>query len=181
MTDDNGEDIYSRLLSERIIFLAQAIDDDLASTIVAQLLYLESEDPQKDICLYINSAGGSVTSGMAIFDTIQHIQPDISTVCVGLAAGMAALLLSAGAKEKRFSTPNSQIVITPLSIGVRSEVDLQMQAREIGDIESIVNKIWSRNTGQPLKKIQEDTKRDLHMSPTEAIEYGLIDRIVDRN
>jgi ATP-dependent Clp protease, protease subunit len=181
MADDNSEDIYSRLLSERIIFLTQAIDDDLADTIVAQLLYLEAENPQQTIQLYINSAGGSVTSGMAIFDTMQHIQPDISTVCVGLAAGMAAFLLSAGTKGKRFSTPNSQIVITPLSTGVRSEIDLQLQAQEIEEIEEIINQLWASNTGQPLSKIKEDTKRDLDLAPIEAIEYGLIDRIIDRN
>jgi ATP-dependent Clp protease, protease subunit len=118
---------------------------------------------------------------MAIFDTMQHIQPAISTVCVGLAAGMAAFLLSAGTKGKRFSTPNSQIVITPLSTGVGREVDLQLQAQEIEEIEKIMNKLWASNTGQPLQKIQEDIKRDFDLSPIEAIEYGLIDRIVDRN
>jgi ATP-dependent Clp protease, protease subunit len=178
---DPGFEVYSQLLKKRIVMLGQEIDEDITNLIVAQLLYLESEDPRKDIQLYINSPGGSVNCGMAIFDTIQHIQPDVSTVCMGLAAGMAAFLLASGAKGKRYSIRNSRIAFTPLTVGVQSDIALETQAQEIADIKDIVDNIWAKNTGQPLQKIQEDTESDYYMSPAQANDYGLIDRTIDRN
>ncbi|WP_310483709.1 ATP-dependent Clp protease proteolytic subunit [Chamaesiphon sp. VAR_48_metabat_403] len=175
-------DLYSQLLHKRIVLLNGEIDDNIANTIVAQLLYLESEDPDRDICLYINSPGGSVTAGMAIFDTMAHICPDVSTVCVGLVAGMGSFLLAAGTKGKRCSIPNTRIAIVPMSVGVNHEndIDLEIQAREMMEIKNIIDNLWVQNTGQTLQKIQADTERDFYMSPVDAIEYGLIDRLVDR-
>jgi ATP-dependent Clp protease, protease subunit len=175
-------DLYSQLLHKRIIFLNGEIDDNIANTIVAQLLYLEAEDSVRDIYLYINSPGGSIVAGMAIFDTMNHIRPDVSTVCVGLVAGMGSFLLAAGTKGKRCSIPNTRIAIVPMSVGVnnRNDIDLEIQAREMMEIKNIIDNLWAQNTGQTLQKIQADTERDFYMSPVDAIEYGLIDRLVDR-
>jgi ATP-dependent Clp protease, protease subunit len=174
-------DIYSRLLRERIIFLGQQVDADIANLIVAQLLYLESEDPEKDIYLYINSPGGSVSAGMGIFDTMNQIRPDVSTICVGFAASMGAFLLTAGAKGKRRSLPNSRIMIhQPLGGAQGQATDIEIQAKEILYIKDRLNGYLAQNTGQPLEKIQEDTERDFFMSPAEAVKYGLIDEVIDR-
>lgn len=174
-------DIYSRLLRERIIFLGQEIDSDLANLIVAQLLFLDAEDPDKDIYLYINSPGGSVTAGMGIFDTMNHIRPDVSTICIGLAASMGAFLLAAGAKGKRMSLPHSRIMIhQPLGGAQGQATDIEIQAKEILYHKRRLNELLAENTGQPLDRIEEDTERDFFMSVTEAKEYGLIDQIIDR-
>lgn len=174
-------DIYSRLLRERIIFLGQEIDSDLANLIVAQLLFLDAEDPDKDIYLYINSPGGSVTAGMGIFDTMNHIRPDVSTICIGLAASMGAFLLAAGAKGKRMSLPHSRIMIhQPLGGAQGQATDIEIQAKEILYHKRRLNELLAENTGQPMERIEEDTERDFFMSVTEAKEYGLIDQIIDR-
>lgn len=174
-------DIYSRLLRERIIFLGQQVDSDIANLIVAQLLYLESEDPEKDIYLYINSPGGSVSAGMGIFDTMNQVRPDISTICVGFAASMGAFLLSAGAKGKRMSLPHSRIMIHQPSGGAQGQAtDITIQAKEILYIKDRLNVLLAKHTGQPLEKIQEDTERDFFMSAEEATQYGLIDKVLDR-
>jgi ATP-dependent Clp protease, protease subunit len=174
-------DIYSRLLRERIVFLGSAIDAEVANLIVAQLLFLESEDPEKDIYLYINSPGGSVSAGMGIFDTIQQIRPDVSTICVGFAASMGAFLLSAGTKGKRMSLPHSRIMIhQPLGGAQGQATDIEIQAKEILYIKGRLNDILAENTGQPLSKIQEDTERDFFMSSAEAQTYGLIDQVITR-
>lgn len=176
-------DIYSRLLRERIIFLGQQVDSDLANLIVAQLLFLEAEDPEKDIYLYINSPGGSVNSGMGIFDTMNQVRPDVSTICVGLAASMGAFLLSAGAPGKRMSLPHSRIMIhQPLISGMiqGQATDIEIQAREILYLKEYLNEQLAKHTNQPLEKIQEDTERDFFMSPAEAKAYGLIDQVIER-
>ncbi|CAA9264292.1 ATP-dependent Clp protease proteolytic subunit [uncultured Coleofasciculus sp.] len=176
-------DIYSRLLRERIIFMGQQVDSDLANLIVAQLLFLEAEDPEKDIYLYINSPGGSVTAGMGIFDTMNQVRPDVSTICVGLAASMGAFLLSAGAPGKRMSLPHSRIMIhQPLISGMiqGQATDIEIQAREILYLKQFLNEQLANHTGQPLEKIQEDTERDFFMSPAEAKDYGLIDQVIER-
>lgn len=174
-------DIYSRLLRERIIFLGTAIDDKLADSIVAQLLYLEAEDPDKDISIYINSPGGSVYAGLAIYDTMQQIQPDVSTICFGLAASMGAFLLSGGAKGKRFGLPNSRIMIhQPLGGAQGQASDIEIQAKEILYIKQKLNQLLADHTGQPFDRISEDTERDFYMSSTEAQEYGLIDGVILR-
>jgi ATP-dependent Clp protease, protease subunit len=174
-------DIYSRLLRERIIFLGQQVDSDIANLIVAQLLYLESEDPEKDIYLYINSPGGSVSAGMGIFDTMNQVRPDVSTICVGFAASMGAFLLAAGAKGKRRSLPNSRIMIhQPLGGAQGQATDIEIQAKEIQYIKDNLNGHLATNTGQPLSKIQEDTERDFFMSAADAVSYGLIDEVIDR-
>ncbi len=174
-------DIYSRLLRERIVFLGQAIDSDVANLVVAQLLFLEAEDPEKDIYLYINSPGGSVTAGMGIFDTINHIRPDVSTICVGLAASMGAFLLSAGTKGKRMSLPHSRIMIhQPLGGAQGQATDIEIQAKEILYHKRRLNEHLAAHTGQPLEKIAEDTERDFFMSAVEAKDYGLIDQVIDR-
>ena len=176
-------DIYSRLLRERIVFLGQQVDSDLANLIVAQLLFLEAEDPEKDIYLYINSPGGSVTSGMGIFDTMNQVRPDVSTICVGLAASMGAFLLSAGAKGKRMSLPHSRIMIhQPLISGsIQGQAtDIEIQAREILYHKQNLNEWLAKHTGQPLERIQEDTERDFFMSAEEATNYGLIDQVIER-
>ena len=176
-------DIYSRLLRERIVFLGQQVDSELANLIVAQLLFLEAEDPEKDIYLYINSRGGSVTSGMGIFDTMNQVRPDVSTICVGLAASMGAFLLSAGAKGKRMSLPHSRIMIhQPLISGsIQGQAtDIEIQAREILYHKQNLNEWLAKHTGQPLERIQEDTERDFFMSAEEATNYGLIDQVIER-
>ena len=172
-------DIYSRLLKDRIIFIGEEIDDHVASAVVAQLLFLEAEDPDKDINIYINSPGGSVTAGMAIYDTIQYIKPEVSTICVGLAASMGAFLLSAGTKGKRFSLPNAEIMIHQQLGGVRGQAeDIKIHAEWIMRTREKLNRILSENTGQPLEKVAADTDRDNFMSADEAKEYGIIDKVI---
>jgi ATP-dependent Clp protease protease subunit len=174
-------DIYSRLLRERIVFLGQAIDDEVANLIVAQLLFLDAEDPEKDIYLYVNSPGGSVTAGMGIFDTINQIRPDVSTICVGFAASMGAFLLSAGTKGKRMSLPHSRIMIhQPLGGAQGQATDIEIQAKEILYHKQRLNEWLAKHTGQPLERIQEDTERDFYMSAQDAKDYGLIDQVIDR-
>jgi ATP-dependent Clp protease, protease subunit len=183
-TSGRGErafDIYSRLLRERIVFLGSAIDSDVANLIVAQLLFLESEDADKDIYLYVNSPGGSVTAGMGIYDTIKQIRPDVSTICVGFAASMGAFLLSAGTKGKRMSLPHSRIMIhQPLGGAQGQATDIEIQAKEILYHKARLNTLLADHTGQPLDRIAEDTERDFFMSANEAQEYGLIDQVIDR-
>ena len=180
----NGErsyDIYSRLLKDRIIILTGEINDTVASSVVAQLLFLESEDPDKDIYLYINSPGGVVTAGMAIYDTMQYIKPDVSTICVGQAASMGSLLLPAGAKGKRFSLPNARIMIHQPLGGARGQsTDIQIQAQELQRTRDMLNNVLSKHTGQSLDKINTDTERDNFMSAEEAVSYGLIDKVIVR-
>lgn len=172
-------DIFSRLLRERIIFLGTPIDDMVANLIVAQLLLLDSENPEKDIMLYINSPGGSVTAGFAIYDTMQHIRADVSTICLGQAASMGAFLLSSGTKGKRLALPHSRVLIhQPLGGAQGQATDIEIQANEILRIKKSLNSILSSNTGQPLKKIEKDTDRDYIMTPEEALEYGMIDKII---
>ncbi|MCX4275513.1 MAG: ATP-dependent Clp endopeptidase proteolytic subunit ClpP [Candidatus Gastranaerophilales bacterium] len=172
-------DIFSRLLRERIIFLGTPIDDMVANLIVAQLLLLDSENPDKDIMLYINSPGGSVTAGFAIYDTMQHIRADVSTICLGQAASMGAFLLSSGTKGKRLALPHSRVLIhQPLGGAQGQATDIEIQANEILRIKKSLNSILSSNTGQPLKKIEKDTDRDYIMTPEEALEYGMIDKII---
>lgn len=175
---ERSYDIYSRLLKDRIIMLSEEVNDVTASLVVAQLLFLEAEDPDKDIFLYINSPGGSITAGMAIFDTMQHIKPDVSTICVGMAASMGAFLLAAGAKGKRFSLPNSEIMIhQPLGGFQGQATDIGIHAERILRIKKNLNKILSERTGQPLERIEQDTERDNFMSAEEAKAYGLVDDV----
>lgn len=177
---DRAFDIYSRLLRERIIFLGTGIDDAVADALVAQLLFLEAEDPEKDIQIYINSPGGSVTAGLAIYDTMQQVAPDVVTICYGLAASMGAFLLSGGCKGKRLALPNARIMIhQPLGGAQGQAVDIEIQAKEILYLKDTLNGLMAEHTGQPLGKIAEDTDRDYFLSPAEAVEYGLIDRVVD--
>ena len=172
-------DIFSRLLRERIIFLGTQIDDMVANLVVAQLLLLDSENPEKDIMLYINSPGGSVTAGLAIYDTMQHIRADVATICLGQAASMGAFLLSSGAKGKRMCLPHSRVLIhQPLGGAQGQATDIQIQAEEIIRIKKTLNEILATNTGQSLKKIEKDTDRDYIMTPEQALEYGMIDKIV---
>ena len=172
-------DIFSRLLRERIIFLGTPIDDMVANLIVAQLLLLDSENPEKDIMLYINSPGGSVTAGLAIYDTMQHIRADVSTICLGQAASMGAFLLSSGKKGKRLALPHSRVLIhQPLGGAQGQATDIEIQANEILRIKKSLNTILASNTGQPLKKIEKDTDRDYIMTPEEALEYGMIDKVI---
>jgi len=176
---ERAYDIYSRLLRERIIFLVGPVNDHTANLVVAQLLFLESENPDKDISLYINSPGGSVSAGMSIFDTMQFIKPDVSTLCIGLAASMGAFLLAAGEKSKRFCLPNSKIMIhQPLGGAQGQATDIEIHAREILKTREQLNRILADRTGQPLEKIQNDTERDYFMSADEAKNYGLIDQVV---
>ena len=176
---ERSYDIYSRLLKDRIIFLGEQVDDITANLIVAQLLFLESEDPSKDIHLYINSPGGSVTAGMAIYDTMQYIKCDVSTICIGMAASMGALLLSGGAKGKRMALPNAEIMIHQPSGGARGqETEIRIAAEQILKTRENLNRILAENTGQPLEKIQLDTERDNYMTAQEAVEYGLIDTVI---
>ncbi len=174
-------DIYSRLLRERIVFLGQQIDADLANLVVAQLLFLDAEDPEKDIYVYINSPGGSVSAGMGIYDTLRHIRPDVSTICVGLAASMGAFLLSAGTKGKRMSLPHSRIMIhQPLGGAQGQATDIEIQAKEILYHKQRLNEMLAEHTGQSIERIQEDTERDFFMSAEEARDYGLVDQVIDR-
>jgi len=178
---ERSYDIYSRLLKDRIIFLDDEINDESASIVVAQLLFLEAEDPEKDICLYINSPGGTITAGMAIYDTMNYIKPDVSTICVGMAASMGAFLLSAGAKGKRFALPNSEIMIhQPLGGTSGQASDIKIHADHIIKTREKLNKILSMNTGKPLKTIEKDTERDNFMSADEACEYGLVDKVIEK-
>jgi ATP-dependent Clp protease protease subunit len=173
-------DIYSRLLNERIIFLGTPVDDQIANLIVAQLLHLESEDPEKDISIYINSPGGSVYSGMAIYDTMQFIKPDVSTICCGIAMSMGALLLAGGAPGKRMALPNSKILIHQVSAGYQGQAtDIEIHAREILDMRRRLDEIIGKHTGQPLERVSRDTERDYFMSATEAREYGIIDQVIE--
>lgn len=175
-------DIFSRLLRERIIFLGTEINDNTANVIMSQLLFLEAEDPEKDVYLYINSPGGSVTAGLAIYDTMRHIRPDVATICMGLAASMGAFLLSAGAKGKRMSLPNARIMIHQPLGGARGQaIDIEIQAKEILFLKQSLNQLLAEHTGQPLAKIEADTDRDFFMSPYEALAYGLIDKVLESN
>lgn len=174
-------DIYSRLLRERIIFLGTGINDQVSDSLVAQLLFLEAEDPEKDIQIYINSPGGSVTAGMAIYDTMQQISPDVVTICFGVAASMGAFLLSGGTKGKRLALPNSRIMIhQPLGGAQGQAVEIAIQAKEILFLKKTLNSLLAEHTGQPLDKINEDTERDYFLSPSEAVEYGLIDKVIKK-
>lgn len=176
---ERAYDIYSRLLKDRIIFLGTAIDDNVANVIIAQLLFLESEDPDKDIYIYINSPGGVVTAGMGIYDTIQYIKPDVSTICVGQAASMGAVLLAAGTAGKRFALPNARIMIhQPLGGFQGQATDIDIHAREILRMREVLNNILAKHTKQPLKKIQTDTERDFFMSGHDSKEYGIVDDVV---
>ena len=176
---DRAYDIYSRLLKERIIFLGDAIDEHVGNLIVAQLLFLANEDPKKDIQLYINSPGGHIKDGLALIDTMNFIKPDVSTLCTGFAASMGAFLLSAGAKGKRFSLPNSKIMIHQPSGGAQGQAtEIEISAREILKTRQQLNKILAENTGQPLEKVERDTERDYYLDAVEAKEYGLIDQVI---
>ena len=178
---ERSYDIFSRLLNDRIIMLTGEVNDAMASVVVAQLLYLEGQDPEKDISVYINSPGGSVTSGLAIYDTMQYIRCDVSTICMGMAASMGAFLLSAGTKGKRFALPNSDIMIHQPSGGAQGQAtDINIHAQHILDIKKRLNKILAKNTGQPLEVIQRDTERDNFMSAQQAMEYGLIDKVIEK-
>ena len=178
---ERAYDIYSRLLKERIIFLTGMVEDEIASLICAQLLFLESENPNKDISIYINSTGGSVTAGMAIYDTMQYIKPDIATVCIGMAASMGSLLLAAGTKGKRYVLPNSRIMVHQPSGGVQGQAsDIQIHANEILALRENLNKIYVKHTGQDLKKIEEYLDRDSFLGPDEAKDFGLVDKIVTK-
>ncbi len=177
---ERSYDIYSRLLKDRIIFLGSEVVDDVANSIVAQMLFLESEDPDKDINLYINSPGGSVTAGLAIYDTMQYIKPQVSTICVGLAASMAAILLAGGAKDKRFALPNAEIMIHQPLGGARGQAsDIEIQAKNIIKTKERMNKILAHHTGQDFETIARDTDRDNYMTADEALKYGLIDKIIE--
>ncbi len=178
---ERSYDIYSRLLKDRIIFLGSAVDDTVANLVIAQLLFLEAEAPDKDISLYINSPGGSITAGMAIYDTMQHVRPDVSTICVGLAASMGAFLLAAGAKGKRFALPNAEIMIHQPWGGTQGQAtDIEIRTRQILKAKATLNRILSERTGQDLEKVQRDTERDYYMTAVEAKEYGLIDEVFNR-
>jgi len=178
---ERSYDIYSRLLKDRIIMLSEEVNDVTASLVVAQLLFLEAEDPDKDIYLYINSPGGSITSGMAIYDTMQYIKPDVSTICIGMAASMGSFLLAAGAKGKRFALPNAEIMIhQPLGGFQGQATDIGIHAERILKIKKNLNKIYSERTGQPLEKIEKDTERDNFMTAEDAKNYGLIDEVIEK-
>ena len=176
---ERAYDIYSRLLKDRIIFLGEQVHDDMANIVIAQMLFLESEDPGKDINLYINSPGGSVSAGLAIYDTMQYIKPDVATICMGQASSMGALLLAAGAKGKRYALPHARIMIHQPLGGVQGQAtDIDIQAKEILKIKSIIHKILLTHTGQALEKIKADTERDFFMDSEEAQDYGLIDKVI---
>ncbi|PAB58696.1 ATP-dependent Clp endopeptidase proteolytic subunit ClpP [Anaeromicrobium sediminis] len=176
---ERSYDIYSRLLKDRIIFLGDEVNDHTASLVVAQLLFLEAEDPDKDIMIYINSPGGSITAGMAIYDTMQYIKPDVSTICIGMAASMGAFLLTAGAPGKRFALPNSEIMIHQPLGGTRGQAeDIRIHAERIVKMRQKLNEILSERTGQPLEKVSKDTDRDYFMSSEEATAYGIIDKVI---
>jgi ATP-dependent Clp protease, protease subunit len=176
---ERAYDIYSRLLKDRIILLAGVFDDRMANSIVAQLLFLASKDPKKDIQLYINSPGGSVTAGLAIYDTMQYIKPDVSTVSIGLSASMGALILAAGAKKKRYSLPNSEILLHQVAGGAKGQAsEIEITAKQIIKIKERMNKILAKHTGQPLSKISKDTDRDFYLTADEAKQYGIIDEVI---
>ncbi len=177
---ERAYDIYSRLLKDRILFIGSPIDDNVANLVIAQLIFLEAEEPEKDINVYINSPGGIVTSGLAIYDTMQFIKPDVATTCVGMAASMGALLLAAGAPKKRFTLPHSRIMIHQPWGGVQGQVtDIEIQAKELLTIKARLNEIFAKHTGQPLEKIEKDTDRNFFMSAEEAKAYGLVDEIYE--
>lgn len=177
---ERAYDIYSRLLKSRIVFLGTAINDEVANLVVAQLLFLESEDPEKDIYLYINSPGGEVSAGLAIYDTMRHIKPKVATVCVGQAASMAAILLAAGDKGKRYALPHSRVMIhQPLGGAYGPAADIEIHTREILKIKRVLNEILAHHTGQPIEKIEKDTDRDFFMSAYEAKEYGIVDEVLE--
>ena len=176
---ERAYDIYSRLLKDRIIFMGEQVADGMANTVIAQMLFLESEDPDKDINLYINSPGGSVTAGLAIYDTMQYIKPEVATICMGQTTSMAALLLASGANGKRYALPHSRIMIhQPLGGAQGQATDIDIQAREILKMRDVLNQILAKHTGQDIEKIRVDTERDFFMSSAEALEYGLIDRVI---
>jgi ATP-dependent Clp protease protease subunit len=179
---ERSYDIYSRLLKDRIIMLSGEVNDQVASTVVAQLLFLEAEDPDKDIFLYINSPGGVITSGMSMYDTMNYIKPDVSTICIGQAASMGAFLLSAGAKGKRFALPNARIMIHQPSGGAQGQsTDIQIQAKEIQRMKDSLNSIIAEQTGKSVEQVEKDTERDNFMSAAEAADYGLIDKVLDKH
>jgi len=176
---ERAYDIYSRLLKDRIIFLGEQVHDGMANTIIAQMLFLESEDPDKDINLYVNSPGGSVTAGLAIYDTMQYIRPDIATICMGQATSMGALLLAAGAKGKRYALPHARVMIHQPLGGVQGQAtDIEIQAKEIMKIKDLIHKILVKHTGQTLERIRQDTERDYFMDVQEALRYGIVDRVI---
>lgn len=176
---ERAYDIYSRLLKDNIVFIGTPIDDNVANLVIAQLLFLEAENPDKDVSLYINSPGGSVSAGMAIYDTMQFIKPDVSTICIGQAASMGAVLLAGGTAGKRFALPNSRILIHQPMGGMQGQAsDIEIHAREIGRIKQMLNKILASHTGQPVERIEKDTDRDFIMSAEEAIRYGVVDRVI---
>jgi len=176
---ERAYDIYSRLLKERIILMAGVVDDNIANSIVAQLLFLASKDPKKDIQIYINSPGGSVTAGLAIYDTMQYIKPDVSTVSIGMSASMGALILAAGTKGKRYSLPNSEILLHQVAGGAKGQAtEIEITAKQILKIKETLNKILAKHTGQPLSKISKDTDRDFYLTAQEAKEYGIIDEVI---
>ena len=178
---ERAYDIYSRLLKERIIFLGDVIDDNVANTVIAQLLFLESEDKNKDIKLYVNSPGGSVSAGLAIYDTMQYVKPDVSTICVGMAASMAAVLLTAGAKGKRCALPNAEVLLHQIMGGIQGQAtDIKINAQHILDLKERLNKILSEHTGKPLEQIDKDTDRDFFMDVYEAKKYGVIDKVITK-
>jgi len=179
---DREYDIFSRLLNERIIFLGQAVDDQIANLIVAQLLHLESSDPDKDISIYINSPGGSIYAGLAIYDTMQFIKPDVQTICFGMAMSMGSLLLTGGAESKRLALPNARMLIHQPSAGFEGQSsDIEIHAREILNTRGRIDEIYARHTGQPLDRVHEDMERDRFFKAAEAVEYGLIDRVIDKH
>jgi ATP-dependent Clp protease protease subunit len=176
---ERAYDIYSRLLKDRIIFIGDQVNDGIANTVIAQMLFLESEDPDKDINVYINSPGGSVTAGLAIYDTMQYIKPDVATICMGQASSLAALLLASGTKNKRYSLPHARVMIHQPLGGVQGQAtDIDIQAREIMKIKSTIHNILVEHTGQKIEKIREDTERDFFMSSYEAMEYGIVDKVI---
>ena len=178
---ERAYDIYSRLLKDRIIFIGEQVHDDMANTVIAQMLFLESEDPNKDINIYINSPGGSVTAGLAIYDTMQYVQPDMATICMGQSTSMAALLLAAGAKGKRYALPHSRVMIhQPLGGAQGQATDIDIQAKEILKIKDLLANILAKHTGQPLEKIRKDTERDFFMNSEDALKYGLIDKVITK-
>ncbi len=179
---ERAYDIYSRLLKDNVIFIGQAIDDNIANLVIAQLLFLEAENPEKDISIYINSPGGSITAGMAIYDTMQYVKPDITTICLGQAASMAAVLLAAGQKAKRFALPNSRVLIhQPLMYGLGGQAtEIDIHAKDIMRMKRRLNEILANHTGQPIDKIDRDTDRDYILQAQEAVEYGLVDQVISK-
>ena len=175
-------DIYSRLLNERIVFVGQQIDDDIANLVVAQLLHLESEDPEKDLSIYVNSPGGSLHAGLAIYDAMQYVRPDVQTICFGIAMSAGSLILVGGAEGKRMALPNSRLLIHQPTAGFQGQSsDIEIHAREVLELRRRAEEIYARHTGQPAERIQEDSDRDRFFDPAEAVEYGLIDRVIERN